>query len=209
MGEQTLFLKVCFLFFDWIIYKNGIVIFFIHILKYKVILEGMLEDNFKEYIDKLKSELSVDRDIVFLCIGTDRVIGDCLGPITGSLLKNLYNKENIYGDLDENLTFENIEERVNEIYVRYPNPYIVAIDAALSSESNIGKFFVDSGGINFGEGLDKHRGRIGDLGIKVVVGKDYNNNEMNFEVLQNTRLSEIIKLSKKTVDGINLVLEKI
>ncbi|MBR2744852.1 MAG: spore protease YyaC [Clostridia bacterium] len=167
-----------------------------------------MDKNFKEYTDKLKSELNVNKNIIFLCIGTDRVIGDCLGPITGSLLKNVYSKDYVYGDLDENLTFENIEEKVDEIYAKFTNPYVVAIDAALSSEENIGKFFVDSGGINFGEGLDKNRGRIGDLGIKVVVAKDFNDNEMNFQVLQNTRLSEIIKLSKKTVDGLRYVLEK-
>lgn len=168
-----------------------------------------MEDNYNEYFNRLKSELSVDNDIVFLCIGTDRVIGDCLGPITGSLLKNIYKKENVYGDLDDNLTFENIGEKLDEVYTKYPNPYVVAIDAALSSESNIGKIFIDSDGINFGEGLDKGSKNIGNLGIKVVVGKDYNNNEMNFQALQNVHLSEVIKLSKKTVDGISTALKKI
>lgn len=168
----------------------------------------MESDNFNEYVNNLKSELVTNREIVFFCIGTDRVIGDCLGPITGSLLKNKYNTENVYGDLEENLTYENIEKKLNEINLKFEKPYIVAIDAALSEEKNIGKFFVDNDGINFGNGLGKNVSKVGNLGIKVVVGKDYNDKDLNFRTLQNVSLSKIMKLSKKTFDGIDIILNK-
>ncbi len=168
----------------------------------------MEEKNFKEYVECLKSELLNKREIVFFCIGTDRVIGDCLGPITGSLLKNKYNKRNVYGDLEENLTYENIERKLDEISIKFENPYIVAIDAALSCESNIGRIFIDYNGINFGEGLSKNISKVGNLGIKVVVGKDYNDRDLNFRALQNVPLSNIMKLSKKTFDGIDIILNK-
>lgn len=168
----------------------------------------MEAENFKEYVENLKSELVTNREIVFFCIGTDRVIGDCLGPITGSLLKNKYNKEHVYGDLEENLTFENIEKKLDEISLKFENPYIVAIDAALSNERNIGRFFVDNKGINFGNGLGKNISKVGNLGIKVVVGKDYNDKDLNFRTLQNVSLSKIVKLSKKTFDGIDIILNK-
>lgn len=168
----------------------------------------MEEENFQEYVKNLKNELELDREIVFFCIGTDRVIGDCIGPITGSFLKGKFDKNKVYGDLDNNLTYENIEEKMDEIYLNFENPYIVAIDAALSNEDNIGKVFIDNNGINFGECLSKNKGHIGDLGIKVVVGKDYNDNEMNFKVLQNMSLTRIIKLSKKIFDGIDIILNK-
>lgn len=168
-----------------------------------------MEDiNFNEYVKSLETVLDVNRDIIFFCIGTDRVIGDCIGPITGSLLKNKYGQKRVVGDLDENLTFENIIKKIDEINLKYDNPYIVAIDAALSKSENVGKFFVDSNGINFGGGLDKNNFKIGNIGIKVVVGKDYNDNDLNFRTLQNTSLSEIIKLSKKTFDGIDIILNK-
>lgn len=168
----------------------------------------MEADNFKEYVNNLKLELVTNREIVFFCIGTDRVIGDCLGPITGSLLKNKYNTENVYGDLEENLTYENIEKKLDEINLKFESPYIVAIDAALSEERNIGKFFVDNNGINFGNGLGKNVSKVGNLGIKVVVGKDYNDKDLNFRTLQNVSLSKIMKLSKKTFDGIDIILNK-
>ena len=61
-------------------------------------------------------------------------------------------------------------------------------------------------GINFGDSLGKNIDKVGNLGIKVVVGKDYNNPNLNFNVLQNIPLSKIIKLSKKTFEGISLIL---
>lgn len=168
----------------------------------------MNDSNFKEYVDCLNKYVEKDREIIFFCIGTDRVIGDCVGPITGSLLKNKYGNKNIYGDLEENLTYENIEDKLNEVNLKYSNPYIIAIDAALSSNEDIGKFYVDNKGINYRKSLNSKNLKIGDIGIKVVVGKDYNDSELNFKVLQNISLNNIVKISKKTFDGINILLNK-
>ena len=167
-----------------------------------------MEDNYNSFIDALTKELNGKSNIIFLCIGTDRVIGDCIGPVTGSLLESRFGKEYVYGNLDNNLTFENINNVIEEINFKHTAPYIVAIDAALSSDKNIGKFFVDYEGINFGEGLDKNRCRVGNLGIKVVVGKDYNDSELNFRALQNASLKDVIVMSKKIYDGITSVVKK-
>lgn len=168
----------------------------------------MNDNNFEEYVDCLNKYVEKDREIIFFCIGTDRVIGDCVGPITGSLLKSKYGNKNIYGDLEENLTYENIEDKLNEVNLKHNNPYIIAIDAALSSNEDIGKFYVDDKGINYRKSLNSKNLKIGDVGIKVVVGKDYNDSELNFKVLQNISLSKIVKISKKTFDGINILLNK-
>lgn len=168
----------------------------------------MNDSNFEEYVDCLNKYVEKDREIIFFCIGTDRVIGDCVGPITGSLLKSKYGNKNIYGDLEENLTYENIEDKLNEVNLKHNNPYIIAIDAALSSNEDIGKFYVDDKGINYRKSLNSKNLKIGDIGIKVVVGKDYNDSELNFKVLQNISLGKIVKISKKTFDGINILLNK-
>ena len=73
---------------------------------------------------------------------------------------------------------------------------------------NVGKIFIDNQGINFGESLGKNIGNIGNIGIKVVVGVDYNDAILNFKTLQNTNMSEIIKLSKKTFEGISILMNK-
>ncbi|MBR1540905.1 MAG: spore protease YyaC [Clostridia bacterium] len=167
----------------------------------------MEEEDFKHYIKWIKGGLDVDSKVIFFCIGTDRVIGDSLGPIIGSLLIDKFGSEVVYGDLFNNVTYENIISTLDKINTKYENPYIVAIDAALSSSENIGKIFVDDG-INFGDSLGKNVDKVGDLGVKVVVGKDYNNPNLNFNVLQNIPLSKILKLSKKTFEGISLIMNK-
>lgn len=167
----------------------------------------MEEEDFKQYMNELKGELDVNCEVIFFCIGTDRVIGDSLGPITGSLLIDKFGKDIVYGDLYNNITYKNIEEKINEIKLKNKNPFIVAIDAALSTKENIGKIFVDDG-INFGNSLGKNLSKVGDVGVKVVVGKDYNNPKLNFNVLQNIPLSRILNLSKKTFEGISLIMNK-
>ena len=44
-------------------------------------------------------------------------------------------------------------------------------------------------------------------GIKVVVGRDYNDNELNFKALQNVSLNKVIYLSKIISDGIIKCIE--
>ena len=95
-----------------------------------------------------------------------------------------------------------MSQKMREIKLKYKNPYVVAIDAALSAESEIGNIYIADDGIIIGRGLNKSKKKIGDIGIKVVVGKDYNDNELNFRCLQNISLSKIMDLSKKISDGI-------
>ena len=88
----------------------------IHILNYNTKRRFTLEEkDFKQYMYELKSGLDVDCEVVFFCIGTDRVIGDSLGPIIGSLLIDRFGKENVYGDLFNNITFENIGSTIEKI----------------------------------------------------------------------------------------------
>lgn len=160
------------------------------------------DNNYIEFVNNLKEKIQNKKNIIICCIGTDRVIGDCIGPITGSLLKNKINSENVYGDLDENLTFKNMNRKINEINLKFKNPYIIAVDAALADEQHIGKIFVEDGGIFIGKGLNKRKKIVGNIGIKVVVGKDYKDNDLNFRTLQNVSLNQIIYLSKIISDGI-------
>lgn len=165
-------------------------------------------NNYIEFTNNLSNRIKNKDNIIFCCIGTDRVIGDCVGPITGSLLKSKINNEFIYGDLQNNLTFDNMNKKINEINSKFKNPFIVAIDAALSDEKNIGKIFVEDSGIAIGKGLHKQNRKVGQISIKVVVGKDYNDNELNFITLQNVSLNNVMYLSKIISDGIINVLNK-
>ena len=146
-------------------------------------------------------------EIIFLCIGTDKIIGDCFGPLVGSKLKELlenYNifNINIYGTLENNVNYINVENIINDIKKSYSNPYIIVIDAALSKKENIGKIYIKKEKTILGSGLSKNKIEIGNLSIKAVVGKDYKLPKYNFLVLQNISLNVVFKLSNILAEAI-------
>ena len=65
--------------------------------------------NFGDIFWKRVKQNNYDK-IIFLCIGTDRVIGDSFGPMVGEKLKNLFeNMSNIeiIGDLEKIICVKN------------------------------------------------------------------------------------------------------
>lgn len=153
-------------------------------------------------------------ELVFLCIGTDRMTGDCFGPLVGTKLQksleqyNIFNI-NIYGSLDKNISYTNIQEIVKKIKKLHPNAYIIVIDAALSQKENIGKIFVKEEKISLGKGLNKNRIEVGDTSIRAVVGKNYKIPNYNFTVLQNISLNVVLRLADIVSDGIIEVIKYI
>ncbi len=173
-----------------------------------------------DFVQELSYYLGQERknqnemEIVFLCIGTDRMIGDCLGPLVGTGLQEKmapYNISNItiYGTLKENLCYTNIKDALKIIEKNHKNSCVIAIDAALSQEENIGKIFVKKEKIHLGKGLYKSKIEVGNISIRAVVGKNYKLSKYNFASLQNVSLNEVIRLSEILVDGIYEVIKYI
>ena len=57
-------------------------------------LKDKFVKDFSLAFNKLKKEKFFD-EITFLCVGTDRIIGDCFGPLVGSKLKKMLEEYNI------------------------------------------------------------------------------------------------------------------
>lgn len=146
--------------------------------------------------------------LVFLCIGTNRVIGDCFGPLVGYKLKELFREEKnieIVGDIENIVSFQNIEKIINTI--KQENSFVIAIDAALSSNiSKIGTISVSSNKINVGSSINNKNLYIGDISIKGIVAKDLKNAKYNFKTLQNIPLNIIINMSDCVATGIYNVI---
>ena len=62
-------------------------------------------------------------DVIFLCIGTNKVVGDSFGPIIGEILKNniKHPKINIIGNLKYNVNANNIIKITQKINKKYYN----------------------------------------------------------------------------------------
>lgn len=130
-------------------------------------------------------------ELIFLCIGTDRITGDSFGPLVGYKLdKILKGEENIkvIGTLENVVCAHNISYIMNNINNNYEKPFLIAIDAALSNKTKAGKIIVSKTGMNIGSSVNKKNIYAGDMSIKGIVSKDLKNPKYNFKLLQNTPL---------------------
>lgn len=170
----------------------------------KVVFDALSNDSIYEIREIISKEIipaiKKNRDIIILCIGTDRSTGDCLGPLVGEKLKFLSrNKIHILGNLENPIHAKNLKDTLNNINKLFNNPFIIAIDACLGSLPNVGKVIIDSKPLNPGSALNKDLPPVGNLSITGVVNISGN---LEFMVLQNTRLYVVMKLANVISRGI-------
>ena len=143
---------------------------------------------------------------VLVCIGTDRSTGDCLGPLIGSkLLEKNITGLNIFGDLENPVHASNLEEYLQKIGSLWPDPCIVAIDACLGRLDSVGYINLAKGSLKPGAGVNKNLPPVGHFHITGIVNVG---GFMEYFVLQNTRLSMVMKMAKLITNGIANGMEK-
>jgi putative sporulation protein YyaC len=159
------------------------------------------------YITNLLEKSPKKREPVVVCIGTDRSTGDSLGPLTGWRLKSLLKNSGVavYGTVDEPVHAVNIHD-----YLRVINPLaeerpIIAVDACLGQAASVGTILIENSSLRPGTGVNKDLPQIGDFGISGIVNVG---GMMDYLVLQNTRLSLVLKMSQVISTGIFLALRK-
>ena len=141
----------------------------------------------------LERRLSPEKDLIFLCIGTDLATGDSLGPLIGYKLKGF--NASIYGNLQMPVHAKNLKETIKTIYNNHENPFIIAIDAGLGH--SVGYLTIGEGSIKPGAALGKHLGEVGHMHITGIVNKNG-----GVQSLQNTRLGLVMQMADIVSDGI-------
>lgn len=182
--------------------EEGIVLFFTHKKAVIDINDTSAQVNLSKYLKEYIAS-SIDttyKNIVFMCIGTDRSTGDSLGPIIGYKLSHLsYTNIAVIGSLEEPIHAKNLDEKVACINSIYENPFIVAIDACLGHNENIGNINISKGPIYPGAGVNKTLLPVGNINITGIVNAS---GYMEYFVLQNTRLNLVMKMADIIADGI-------
>lgn len=165
-------------------------------------------DKLSEHIYQLIHKIDKDyKDIVVLCIGTDRSTGDSLAPLVGYKLNiNEYNSTFIYGDIYNPIHAQNLNETISMIYQKHNKPLIIAIDASLGRYDHVGYIKAGYGEIQAGAGLGKNLNPVGDIFIIGIVNIG---GFMEFEMLQSTRLSFVFKISDIIAISLNEALIRI
>ena len=143
------------------------------------------------------------KPIVVLCVGSDIVMGDSLGPLVGTNLVKKNVNAHVYGTLDFPITAKEVE--CAKVYLKkfHPNSQVLAIDAAVGNFEDVGAIRVINKGIKPGLGVNKNLKTVGDISIIGVVAPKEKD---SYKLLSLTRLNLIYKMAEQISDGIALFL---
>lgn len=138
--------------------------------------------------------------VVVVCIGTDRSIGDAVGPLVGMFLtESGVEGLTVYGTVDNPVHAVNLAETVDQIRTNHRNPLVIAVDASLGRAESVGNIAVRKAPVKPGAGVQKDLPEVGDVSIMGCVNVG---GFMEFLVLQNTRLSVSMNIAKVIAAGI-------
>lgn len=108
---------------------------------------------------------------VFLCIGSERHILDCLGPLIGTMLLEKSPDILAYGTLDKPLHAKNLVKEMENIKENHSTIIEIAIDAAVGLEKEIGMIKFRHGHLLPGKALAKNLPPVGDFSITGIIAK--------------------------------------
>jgi len=158
--------------------------------------------------DLIREHVLSNKTIIFLCIGSDRATGDCLGPIIGYKLSKYkkYHNYYVYGTLEEPVHAKNLKDTITMIYQKHEDAFIIAIDASLGKSSHIGYITLGEGPLRPGAGVDKELPAVGDIFITGIVNFS---GMLDHMLLQTTRLNVVMSMADQICLGINYSISRV
>ncbi|MEH7074641.1 spore protease YyaC [Neobacillus drentensis] len=152
-------------------------------------------NEYHEFVNRLKGVLNnTSREVVFLCVGSDRSTGDSLGPIVGTKLQENGIPFPVYGTLEKPVHALNLKRVLKEIHQTHQDPFILGIDACLGDEPQIGFIFLKEGSLIPGIAVNKKLPSVGEYHMKAVV--NYLDALYPAQSLNNTRLFTVMMLAE-------------
>lgn len=138
---------------------------------------------------------------VILCIGSDLSVGDSLGPVTGTKLKQQLAGLNcyVYGTLAKPITAHEVKYMNDFLRLTHPASPIIAIDAAVGNAGDIGLIRVAGRGLRPGSGANKRLAKVGDVSVMGIIAEQ---SVFNHSLFSATRLNVVYKMSEIIVDGV-------
>lgn len=155
-------------------------------------------------------------NILFLCVGDSNIIGDSLGPLIGTFIKNNKNiifpkkKIEVIGTMKNPIGYNSLDVYINKNNkIKEKNNTFIIIDSALGSKKHIGKVIIDRSSLYAGNGINEGKIIKGDVLIRGIVGKNYNDNMLNSRELKNIQAKEIDNIASKIIINILPFLFKV
>jgi len=138
---------------------------------------------------------------VILCIGSDKVTGDCLGPMVGHLLTRRHNvPAYVYGTMEFPVTAKNLAAALSFIHTVHRGARVLAIDAALGNAKDIGMLFFRRQGLYAGKAVGKEFPLAGDYSVTAVVNSGGENDGSK---LFSTSMYTVIRLAEQLAAAIS------
>lgn len=136
---------------------------------------------------------------IFVCVGSDLVLGDSLGPLVGTFLKNNKAGAYIYGTLNAPITAKEVNYAKTYLKQMHPNSILIAIDAAVGKQEDVGLIKVSRGGLKPGLGVNKNLEVLGDVSLIGIVASKSLQNKNLYNL---TRLNFVYKMAEVISNGI-------
>ncbi len=165
----------------------------------------MAETGLMMALDKCLGELEAPP--VVLCIGSDLSIGDSLGPITGTLLKRRGSEfcGFVYGTLKYPVTAKEMKYIESFLRKTHPKSKIIAVDAAVGEECDMGLIKASAGALRPGAGANKRLGKVGDVSVMGVVARK---SAFSYSMLNLTRLNMVYAMAEVVAGAISALGDK-
>ena len=138
---------------------------------------------------------------VILCIGSDLSVGDSLGPVTGTKLKQSLAGLNcyVYGTLAKPITAHEVKYMNDFLALTHPQSPIIAIDAAVGNAGDIGLIKIAKRALKPGSGANKKLCKVGDVSIMGIIAEQ---SVFNYSLFSATRLNVVYRMSEIIAEGV-------
>ncbi len=105
--------------------------------------------------------------LAFICVGSPLLLGDCLGPVIGTILTQNHCRR-VYGTLDRPVHALNLSKACLRLKEGERRPFVIAIDAALGTSAQTGYITIKKGPLFPGKGVGKKLPPVGDIQVTGV-----------------------------------------
>lgn len=156
-------------------------------------------------LSALRKFIAAKRAPVIVCIGSDRVSGDSLGPITGSMLKNKLTLPEVFvlGSLESTITAKEVRYLNEFLRETFAKRTIICVDSAVGSLSDVGVIKISDAPLLPGSGINKRLGQIGDVSVQGVVAEK---GFLSKSALTEVKMGMVYKMSEIISDSITKYL---
>lgn len=149
--------------------------------------------------DALNRIYNAKSEPVIVCVGSDLVLGDSLGPLVGTMIKSKNSELFVYGTLNSPVTAKEVSKASDYLKKMHNDLIVISIDAAVGEKEDVGTIKVLNRGIMPGLGVNKQLPLLGDISIIGIVAEK---TDKNYNLFNLTRLGFVYKMAQTISAGL-------